>query len=197
MASVNNSGWSYPGGRWWKFDFHAHTPASQDYGKGANQASLKLSTPREWLLGFMRASVDCVAITDHNSCDWIDRLKEALAKLKQEAHSEYRPLHLFPGVEVTANGGTHILAIFDPATNSDGVAKLLGAVGYWGELGKSEVAADSAPIQVVEEVDKAGGIPILAHVDEPDGAWGLTGTTLAPLLEATGCLPQRLRTSIR
>ena len=132
----------------------------------------------------MRASVDCVAIADHNSCDWIDRLKEALAKLKEEAHTEYRPLHLFPGVEVTANGGTHILAIFDPATNSDGVAKLLGAIGYWGEPGKSEVAADSAPIQVVEEVDKAGGIPILAHVDEPDGAWGLTGNTLAPLLES-------------
>jgi hypothetical protein len=24
-----------PGSRWWKFDFHTHTPASTDYGRGA------------------------------------------------------------------------------------------------------------------------------------------------------------------
>ena len=132
----------------------------------------------------MRATIDCVAITDHNSGDWIDRLKAALGELEQEGHTDYRPLHLFPGVEVTANGGTHILAIFDPATNSDVVAKLLGAVGYRGEPGESEVAADSAPIQVVDEVDRAAGVPILAHVDEPDGAWALTGNTLAPLLDS-------------
>ncbi len=22
--------WSYPGARWWKFDFHTHTPAAKD-----------------------------------------------------------------------------------------------------------------------------------------------------------------------
>lgn len=22
--------WPYPGARWWKFDFHTHTPASKD-----------------------------------------------------------------------------------------------------------------------------------------------------------------------
>ena len=26
--------WKWPGARWWKFDFHTHTPASMDYGKG-------------------------------------------------------------------------------------------------------------------------------------------------------------------
>ena len=35
-------------------------------------------SPKEWLLGFMRAGVDCVAVTDHNSGDWIDPLKHAL-----------------------------------------------------------------------------------------------------------------------
>ena len=184
LATVANRNWSYPGARWWKFDFHAHTPASDDYGNGPRHASLQQTTPQEWLLGFMRAGVDCVAVTDHNSGEWIDRLIVALAELEQEQHSEFRPLHLFPGVEVTANGGTHILAVFDPTTGSEGVAMLLGAAGYRGVQGKSEVAAESAPIQVVEAVDKADGISILAHVDEPDGAWSLTGNTLAPLLDS-------------
>ena len=173
----------YPGARWWKFDFHTHTPASMDYGKGSEQDSLKQITPREWLLGFMRAEVDCVAITDHNSGGWIDDLKEALRDLEQEPPPDFRALYLFPGVEITANGGIHILAVLDGAKGSADVTTLLGAVGYQGDRGASDVAADSAAIGVVKAISGAGGIPILAHVDGPSGAWGLAGNTLAPLLD--------------
>ena len=33
--------WVFNGARWWQFDFHTHTPASDDYGKGSQQAQLK------------------------------------------------------------------------------------------------------------------------------------------------------------
>ena len=176
--------WPYPGARWWKFDFHTHTPASADYGKGENQESLRQITPEDWLLGFMRAGVDCLAVTDHNSGAWIDKLKSALGQLEQ--HSEFRPLYLFPGVEVTANGGIHILAVFDLNKGSSEVDKLLGDVEYRGDPGVSDVAANEAPIGVVEAICKSGGIPILAHVDSPSGAWRLRGNTLGPLLDADG-----------
>ena len=127
-----NSQWHYPGARWWKFDFHTHTPASDDYGKGRTQASLKRTTSKDWLLGFMRAGVDCVAVTDHNSGEWIDKLQAALVELKQELHSDFRPLHLFPGVEITASGGVHILALLDVDKTSADVERLLGAVDYRG-----------------------------------------------------------------
>ena len=42
---MNNT--NVPGSKWWKFDFHAHTPESDDY-------SDKAVTPAEWLLAFMR-----------------------------------------------------------------------------------------------------------------------------------------------
>ncbi len=57
--------WRWNGARWWKFDVHAHTPASKDYGKGKNQTSLRELSPKEWLLTYMRAGIDCIAITDH------------------------------------------------------------------------------------------------------------------------------------
>jgi len=60
--------WNWPGARWWKFDFHTHTPASDDYGKGPDQAMFKSRNPEEWLLDYMRAGIDCVAITDHSTC---------------------------------------------------------------------------------------------------------------------------------
>jgi predicted metal-dependent phosphoesterase TrpH len=43
------------GAKWWKFDFHTHTPASMDYRE-------KELSPREWLLACMKAGIDCVAI---------------------------------------------------------------------------------------------------------------------------------------
>ena len=178
--------WRYPGSRWWKFDFHSHTPASADYGKGPDQASIRQITPEDWLLGYMRAGVDCVAVTDHNSGEWIDRVKMALRALNQRQHNGFRPLYLFPGVEVTANGSIHVLAVFDTDKGSSEVDRLLGDVGYKGDSGASDVAAHEAPIGVVEAICNQGGIPILAHVDGPSGAWSLPGNTLGPLLECDG-----------
>ena len=60
---------------------------------------------------------------------------------------------------------------------------LLGAVGYHGSRGANDIAADAAPIGVVETISKVGGIPILAHADGPSGAWKLAGNTLATLLD--------------
>ena len=186
MIAATGHEWPYPGSRWWKFDFHTHTPASADYGKGGDQASLRRITPEDWLLGFMRAGVDCVAVTDHNSGEWIDRLKSALSNLEEEEHDDFRPLYLFPGVEVTANGNIHVLAVFDTDKESSDIDKLLGDVRYRGGPGESARAAEEAPIGVVEAIRKAGAVPVLAHVDGPSGAWQLSGNTLGPLLDASG-----------
>ena len=112
--------WSYPGSHWWKFDFHTHTPVSKD--TLAWQAVI--GTPDEltsetWLLKYMAAKIDCVAITDHNSGAWIDQLKAAYAHMKARADAgqapeDFRELTLFPGVEISVCGGFHLLAIFEP-----------------------------------------------------------------------------------
>ena len=183
---MNSQDWPYPGARWWKFDFHTHTPASSDYGKGPDQPSLREIAPRDWLLGFMQAGIDCVAVTDHNSGAWIDPLKQALRELAEDPPEGYRPLHLFPGVEVTANGGIHVLALFDIDKTSHVVSALLGAVGYEGAPGETEVAANGSPVEVAEAIVDAGGVPILAHVDGPSGAWALPGSSLGPLLDVEG-----------
>ena len=176
----------YPGARWWKFDLHTHTPASADYGMGRHLAALRQITPRDWLLGYMRAGLDCVAVTDHNSGAWIDRLKEALQALQRERHEDFRPLKLFPGVEITAHGSVHVLAILDVGCESADVATLLGAVSYGGKRGASDEAAKCSVIEVVEAICEAGGVPILAHVDGPAGAWKLSGNSLSPLLDMEG-----------
>ena len=179
--SSGGSGWPYGGARWWKFDFHTHTPASQDYGKGPDQATERGIEPRDWLLGFMRAGIDCVAVTDHNSGQWIDPLKDALAELEADPPSGFRPLWLFPGVDITANDGTHLLAIMDPSKSSADVDNLIGSVGFRGTRGASDTTADHSVIQVVDAIDRAGAIAIPAHADQERGLWRLSGNTLETL----------------
>ncbi|MCZ2076049.1 MAG: hypothetical protein LC130_13750 [Bryobacterales bacterium] len=178
------STWNWNGARWWKFDFHTHTPASEDYGKGPDQAQLRSRTPREWLLDFMRAGMDCVAVTDHNSGAWVDRLKEALEELRREQPEGFRELFLFPGVEISVNGGVHLLAVFDPSAAGEKITALLGAVGFGGTFGRSDDVTTKSFAEVVSEVVRAGGIAIPAHVDENSGLLTtFSGTTLNQAIE--------------
>ncbi len=104
--------WPFEGSRWWKFDFHAHTPHSTDYGRG--DETIKRRTHREWLLDHMAKGLDCVAVTDHNGGAWVDGLKREYAATATERPRGFRKLVLFPGVEITTSGNVHLLAILDP-----------------------------------------------------------------------------------
>lgn len=182
---MSNSTWDWPGARWWKFDFHTHTPASDDYGKGPDQANLKARTPAEWLLDFMRAGIDCVAVTDHNSGAWIDQLQATLRQLDADRPEGFRPLWLFPGVEISANGGVHVLAIFGPEKRTSDIDTLLGAVGFRGTKGTSDSVTDKSLVEVVLEIAAAGALAIPAHVDEPKGLLRLASPdTLSPAVDS-------------
>jgi len=171
--------WKWNGSRWWKFDFHTHTPASDEYGKGSDQAALKTRKPKEWLFDYMRAGIDCVAITDHNSGAWIDELKSALAEMEWEQPKGFRPVHLFPGVEISVNGGVHLLAILGCDKATSDIDSLLGAVGFSGTKGSSDDVTSKSFGEVVSEIGRMGGIAIPAHVDSASGLLKVTRPTLS------------------
>lgn len=158
---------SYPGSKWWSFDFHNHTPASSDY----NPAERGTLTPREWLLSYMRAGADCVAITDHNCGDWVDRLQQELRAMSQEQPSapDFRPLHLFPGVELTAAEGLHILAMYGP---TEGVAKVHGLLALAkcnNHPNNAERICAEGAVAICGHIHTTGGVAILAHAEEING----------------------------
>ncbi|MBF0132525.1 MAG: AAA family ATPase [Magnetococcales bacterium] len=186
--------WPWPGARWWKFDFHTHTPASYDYGKGPDQATLRQRTPEEWLLDTMCAEVDCVAITDHNTGKWIDILREALFQMESEKPDGFRPLILFPGVELTVHGGFHVLALFEPdTTKTADIDRLLGAVDLDTQSGDAGLTRKGA-VEVIEEIVKAGGIALPAHADNDNGLFTtLTGQTLAQVIECKHLFAMEIR----
>ncbi|CZT27349.1 TrlF family AAA-like ATPase [Pseudomonas cerasi] len=152
------------GARWWKFDFHTHSPASFDYSP--TDINLKNTiTPKQWLLDYIEKGVECVAITDHNTGAWVDQLKIAAEELRQEN----KIITLFPGVEITASGNVHILAIFDPSKSSSDIQAVLGAAKFRGTWGDSDSVTEESPENVIEEIIKYGGIAIPAHIDMKAG----------------------------
>lgn len=163
---MRQTDWPYPGARWWKFDFHTHSPASADSYWARNQIDLP---PEAWLLRFMAKEIDCVAVTDHNSGEWVDRLKSAYSTMRDRPPDGFRPITIFPGVELSVNGGFHVLAILDPNTDSSDIDRLLGAVGYRGTKGGSSCVTRSSAAEVVASIIDAGGIPIPAHADSDSG----------------------------
>ncbi len=175
MTKESKSIWPYPGSRWWKFDFHTHTLASRDTKDWQKAAGTKDEvTPKKWLLKYMEADVDCIAVTDHNSGEWIDKLKNTYNQMLQQEEEGtppdgFRKLTLFPGVEISVQGGFHLLAVFDPSEGRDKIDRLLGAVDYKGTQGHSDGATTRSPADVVQAVLDAGGIPIPAHSDQSKG----------------------------
>lgn len=179
-----SAAWDWASAKWWKFDFHNHTPASDDYGKGPDQVKDKQILPKDWLLNYMRQGIDCVAVTDHNSGAWIEHLKQALQELASEGHADYRPLYLFPGVEITVQGNIHILAIFGTDKNTPDIDTLLGAVRCGANKGRSDGCSERSAVEVIEEITRLGGLAIPAHVDQANGLFKeFYGNTLEQVLD--------------
>ena len=184
----------YPGSKWWKFDCHAHTPASADYGKGADVATLKAITPEKWLLNYMKAGIDCVAVCDHNSGDWIDLLKTALKNLEQTKPQDFRELYIFPGVELSVTGNIHVLGIFTNDKTTSDIDRLLGTVRFSGTKGTGDHCTAASLVDVISAIHTSGGLAIPAHVDLEKGLFHeSSGVSLAQYLKADKIIAMEVR----
>lgn len=154
---------SYPGSKWWKFDFHNHTPASIDYRGN------KSITPRQWLQDYLDQGIQCVVVTDHNTGTWIDKLKSELEALKQQDSSVWGGMTIFPGMELSCNGGVHLKVILDPSKGTSDIDAIKGGVGYTGTPGDSDGVTKDSVEQVIRTIQAAGGVACAAHVDQPKG----------------------------
>jgi len=142
--------------RFRKIDLHTHTPASRCFLD-------KSITPEQFVKAAIIAGLDGIAITDHNSGENIDKIKEAASGTT---------LTIFPGVEISVAGGIHVVALFDTDRGTDHVKALLGSLGIFPEnYGKPETLTTEGIHIVIEKILKSGGLPILAHIDSPSGAF--------------------------
>lgn len=152
--------------RWWKIDLHTHTPASSDYEN-------KDISPDDWLKSAMDSGLDAVVVSDHNSSEWIDKLKNEYLRLKQDNPIWFKPLIIFPGVEITVQESgkrIHLLAILDVNSTSQNIAALLGSCGINDDFGNAELSSTIKSLNdCIDNIKSADGLIIAAHVDTEAG----------------------------
>ncbi len=167
------------GSKWFKFDFHNHTTASDDYHDNS-------VSNRDWLLAYMRQDVDAVIISDHNTAASIDSLKLELAEMARDFSTdelpEFRPLVIFPGVELTATGDVHILAIFDQDSSTTDIEQLIGQCNGGQNLPRDtqnhQLVLQSSVPQIINLINQnTHAISVMAHIDGPKGALQIRNQT--------------------
>ena len=154
--------------RFRRVDLHAHTPASACFLD-------KNVTPQGFVEAATRAGLDAVAVTDHNTGEWIDKVKAAAGASPT----------VFPGVELSVEPGVHIIALFDVGKgDSDHVKRLLGALKILPEQeGRPETLCRQSVFDVTQIIAEHGGLAVLAHVDGPKGVCQeLSGQTRLQLI---------------
>lgn len=128
----------------------------------------------------LAAGLNVIAVTDHNSIEWCEGVIEAAAGTA---------LSVLPGVEISTSEG-HLLAIFDVATSDAKCPRSAGTGrNQRGGLWQPRRLVRSGLDKLAEQVEKAGGLAIAAHVDAPKGFWTLTAAT--GVRRTTGCTPLR------
>ncbi len=174
----------HSGAKWWKVDFHAHSPASFDYGglEGSQTIEPKPSY-EDWLLAYMMAEIDCIIITDHNSHAGIDAARDALNALRADNPDHFREIVLLPGVEITTAGGYHLLGAFEVNTPSDLINGILHKCEYSGSRGGSDATTTASFREVVDFINDASGLPIPAHADGTAGLYAVDPRDLTGIVE--------------
>ena len=169
------------GGKWWKIDFHLHTPASSDYGHG--DCIQKGISPEQFLFQCMKKELDCIVITDHGNFDWIPKLVDTLKKMRSNPTKEFRDIVIFPGIELNVTG-IHLLGIFDPEVKYESLIKILGSIGY----DDSKDTTAKSLTEVMKIIIDNNGIAIPAHVDKPCGLFSASSQTRNMVYSIDGLL---------
>lgn len=178
----------HAGARWWTLDIHAHSPASFDYGGIDGKANNEPKPSfKGWIMSYIDAGVDGIVITDHNSHAGIDSAREALEELRRD-DPKLSSFVIFPGVEITASGGTHILGIFDPTCDSEVVNHVLILCEYKGTRGHSDQTANKTVADVASIIHAQGGLCIPAHADQSRGVFKMDERELSALAESSSII---------
>ncbi|MEJ6981723.1 TrlF family AAA-like ATPase [Pedobacter sp. P351] len=157
------------GTKWYKCDLHLHTPASKCFRD-------RSITPEQWVQEAIQKGLDCVAVTDHNTGEWVDDLKAA-------AHGT--SLVVFPGVELTCSDAkVHLLIVFDTQATKQTVEDFITL----SHINRSQFGEQDAhsPMSVEEILDLAtsqSALCIPAHIDEFNGLSEVANTPRQKILK--------------
>lgn len=167
------------GSRFWKVDLHLHSPASHDFrDKDVNEY--------KYVEALIDRGLDLVAVTDHGTGEWVDKLKNAAKAFRNRDRGR---IVVLPGAEICASG-VHLLALLPEAAGTADIEHLLSRLGILpDQRGTDAVHTTKSPVDVIEEVHRLGGLAVGAHCHSDSGAISkLDGQTRIAFLQRIDAL---------
>ena len=158
---MNESG-EWPGSRWWRVDLHAHTPCSYDFD------TREVPDWNRWIDSAVNAGIEAIAISDHNTAQAVEHLQRA-------AETADHPPVLFPGVELTAGDGTHLLILIDPKQTGRHIEDILSRLGLGVDNQGRQQSRSTASVEQILTDCGDEGIVIAAHINDNSGLLSITG----------------------
>ena len=153
-----STNWKWPGARWWKCDFHLHSPGSYDF-KDKDKV-----TAADWVASVLARGVGAVGVTDHNTGAFVAAIQEAAALTPSTQ------IVVFPAVEMTVSPGIHLLILFDTNKSGDAVTALLGRCQIPDDkMGERDACASCSVLDALKWAVERGAICIAAHADDKKG----------------------------
>lgn len=148
---------NFRGNRWYKCDLHIHTPVSKCFADSH-------VTAEHWVQACIDKGLEVVAVTDHNSGNYIDQIMEA---------AQGTNLTVFPGVEITCDTSkVHLLILFDKDKRASDINAFLHYCGIQDHKFAEQDATTEVSetiFTVAEKAHNRGAIIIPAHIDEYNG----------------------------
>lgn len=149
-TSATHKGWA----RFWAIDLHVHTPGSDD-AKDADFGDASAIVKAA-----LDAGLNAIAVTDHNTAAWCDRMTEAAKETE---------LVVLPGFELSTSDG-HLLGVWEEGTPASQLEDVLIRIGIArSDFGKLDIVGAKGMAECAEEIVKGGGVAIAAHIDKERG----------------------------
>lgn len=150
MAQAVVAGWA----RFWAVDLHVHTPGSND------ASDAHFGGPEDIVQVAINQGLDAIAVTDHNTAAWCDRMTDA---------AQDTSLVVLPGVELSTREG-HLLGIWEEGTAAQHIEDVLLQLGVSrADFGKTDITAAHGMGECAAKIEAAGGLAIAAHIDKERG----------------------------
>lgn len=165
---------------YYRVDLHVHSPASSDY------CGNKDISPFDFISAFATRGFDLIAITDHNTGEYIDDATKARNQIASEVGNNIKVL---PGVELNVSPGIHLLAIL-PDGGSAAISDLLSRLGLQNSEHGNPAKLVSQPIEeIARVVHQREGLLVGAHCNSTHGiVETLDGQTRQDWLSAVDAL---------
>ncbi|MDE0071864.1 MAG: AAA family ATPase [Caldilineaceae bacterium] len=118
-----------------------------------------LSHAQEIVDKAVELGIEVLAITDHNSVNGVAAFRAA---------SRNKPVHIFPGFELSSFEGVHLLCLYPPGSGGDQLERFLGEFGIR-DTSPSSALANKSFADILETVHSQAGIAVAAHVTNDKG----------------------------